>query len=41
MQGRRDATTKFHVPLLSEALEILEQARFLSRNWYNPLWVIL
>ncbi|MCZ2159240.1 integrase arm-type DNA-binding domain-containing protein [Bartonella sp. 220] len=32
MKGRRDATTEFRVPLSSEALEILKQARLLSRN---------
>ncbi|EJF98597.1 hypothetical protein MEI_00420 [Bartonella vinsonii subsp. arupensis Pm136co] len=32
MKGRRDATTEFRVPLSSEALEILKQARPLSRN---------
>ncbi len=32
MKGRRDATTKFRVPLSTEALEILKQARLLSRN---------
>ncbi len=32
MQGKRDATTEFRVPLSSEALEILKQARLLSRN---------
>ncbi len=31
MKGRRDATTEFRVPLSSEALEILKQARLLSR----------
>ncbi len=32
MQGKRDATTEFRVPLSSEALESLKQARLLSRN---------
>ncbi|WP_409361098.1 tyrosine-type recombinase/integrase [Bartonella heixiaziensis] len=32
MKGRRDATTEFRVPLSTEALEILKQARGLSRN---------
>ncbi|EJF85293.1 tyrosine-type recombinase/integrase [Bartonella rattimassiliensis] len=32
MKGRRDATTEFRVPLSSEALKILKQARLLSRN---------
>ncbi|GAA5105659.1 hypothetical protein GCM10023261_05240 [Bartonella jaculi] len=32
MKGQRDATTEFRVPLSSEALEILKQARLLSRN---------
>ncbi len=32
MKGRRDATKEFRVPLSSEALEILKQARLLSRN---------
>ncbi|EJF98506.1 hypothetical protein MEI_00514 [Bartonella vinsonii subsp. arupensis Pm136co] len=32
MKGRRDATTEFRVPLSKEALEILKQARLLSRN---------
>ncbi|GAA5099119.1 hypothetical protein GCM10023260_09950 [Bartonella acomydis] len=32
MKGRRDATTEFRVPLSSEALEILKQARLLSHN---------
>ncbi|WP_375615140.1 tyrosine-type recombinase/integrase [Bartonella sp. AC10YNML] len=32
MKGRRDATTEFRVPLSSEALDILKQARLLSRN---------
>ncbi|GAA5100827.1 tyrosine-type recombinase/integrase [Bartonella acomydis] len=32
MKGRRDAATEFRVPLSSEALEILKQARLLSRN---------
>ncbi|WP_375679442.1 tyrosine-type recombinase/integrase, partial [Bartonella sp. AP7XZML] len=32
MKGRRDATTKFRVPLSTEALDILKQARLLSRN---------
>ncbi|WP_019224119.1 tyrosine-type recombinase/integrase [Bartonella rattaustraliani] len=32
MKGRRDATTEFRVPLSTEALEILKQARLLSRN---------
>ncbi|UNE54274.1 tyrosine-type recombinase/integrase [Bartonella machadoae] len=32
MKGRRDTTTEFRVPLSSEALEILKQARPLSRN---------
>ncbi|WP_375703689.1 tyrosine-type recombinase/integrase [Bartonella sp. AD13SXNS] len=32
MKGKRDATTEFRVPLSSEALEILKQARGLSRN---------
>ncbi len=32
MKGKRDATTEFRVPLSSEALEILKQARLLSRN---------
>ncbi|EJF94354.1 hypothetical protein ME9_01275 [Bartonella taylorii 8TBB] len=32
MKGKRDATTEFRVPLSTEALEILKQARLLSRN---------
>ncbi|GAA5100808.1 tyrosine-type recombinase/integrase [Bartonella acomydis] len=32
MKGRRDATTEFRVPLSKEALDILKQARLLSRN---------
>ncbi|MBX4336590.1 tyrosine-type recombinase/integrase [Bartonella raoultii] len=32
MKGRRDATTEFRVPLSTEALNILKQARLLSRN---------
>ncbi len=32
MKGRRDATTEFRVPLSTEALEVLKQARLLSRN---------
>ncbi|WP_156809209.1 tyrosine-type recombinase/integrase, partial [Bartonella queenslandensis] len=32
MKGRRDATEEFRVPLSTEALEILKQARLLSRN---------
>ncbi|WP_375657657.1 tyrosine-type recombinase/integrase, partial [Bartonella sp. CL32QHWL-1] len=32
MKGRRDATKEFRVPLSSEALDILKQARLLSRN---------
>ncbi|GAA5107661.1 hypothetical protein GCM10023261_09210 [Bartonella jaculi] len=32
MKGRRDATTEFRVPLSTEVLEILKQARLLSRN---------
>ncbi|WP_208442379.1 tyrosine-type recombinase/integrase [Bartonella raoultii] len=32
MKGKRDATKEFRVPLSSEALEILKQARSLSRN---------
>ncbi|WP_375616936.1 tyrosine-type recombinase/integrase [Bartonella sp. AP58NXGY] len=32
MKGRRDATTEFRVPLSTEALDILKQARLLSRN---------
>ncbi|WP_375628936.1 MULTISPECIES: tyrosine-type recombinase/integrase [unclassified Bartonella] len=32
MKGRRDTTEEFRVPLSSEALEILKQARLLSRN---------
>ncbi|WP_156809285.1 tyrosine-type recombinase/integrase, partial [Bartonella queenslandensis] len=32
MKGRRDATTEFRVPLSSEALKVIEQARPLSRN---------
>ncbi|OLL39008.1 hypothetical protein AT245_06250 [Bartonella henselae] len=32
MKGRRDATTEFRVPLSLEALDILKQARSLSRN---------
>ncbi|UNE53643.1 tyrosine-type recombinase/integrase [Bartonella machadoae] len=32
MKGKRDATTEFRVPLSNEALEILKQARPLSRN---------
>ncbi len=32
MKGLRDATTEFRVPLSSEALEILKQARLFSRN---------
>ncbi|WP_208433254.1 tyrosine-type recombinase/integrase [Bartonella taylorii] len=34
MKGRRDATEEFRVPLSSEALEILKQARLLSRNGF-------
>ncbi|UNE54949.1 tyrosine-type recombinase/integrase [Bartonella machadoae] len=32
MKGRRDTTKEFRVPLSTEALEILKQARLLSRN---------
>ncbi|WP_375654704.1 MULTISPECIES: tyrosine-type recombinase/integrase [unclassified Bartonella] len=32
MKGKRDTTKEFRVPLSSEALEILKQARSLSRN---------
>uniref|UniRef100_UPI0035CF97BE tyrosine-type recombinase/integrase n=1 Tax=Bartonella sp. AD13SXNS TaxID=3243462 RepID=UPI0035CF97BE len=32
MKGRRDTTKEFRVPLSTEALEILKQARSLSRN---------
>ncbi|WP_375697190.1 tyrosine-type recombinase/integrase [Bartonella sp. AP14QHHD] len=32
MKGKRDATTEFRVPLSTEALDILKQARLLSRN---------
>ncbi|MBB4076607.1 hypothetical protein GGR08_000909 [Bartonella fuyuanensis] len=32
VKGRRDAITEFRVPLSSEILEILKQARLLSRN---------
>ncbi|WP_375610692.1 MULTISPECIES: tyrosine-type recombinase/integrase [unclassified Bartonella] len=32
MKGKRDATTEFRVPLSTEALDILKQARSLSRN---------
>ncbi|WP_375692864.1 tyrosine-type recombinase/integrase, partial [Bartonella sp. AP213QHHD] len=32
MKGKRDTTTEFRVPLSTEALEILKQARLLSRN---------
>ncbi|WP_375665368.1 tyrosine-type recombinase/integrase [Bartonella sp. TT121SHDZB] len=32
MKGKRDATTKFRVPLSIEALEVLKKARLLSRN---------
>ncbi len=32
IKGRRDVTTEFCVPLSTEALEILKQARLLSRN---------
>ncbi len=32
MKGKRDATTEFRVPLSKEALDILKQARLLSRN---------
>ncbi|MGF7158314.1 integrase, partial [Bartonella heixiaziensis] len=32
MKGKRDATKEFRVPLSTEALEILKQARLLSRN---------
>ncbi|WP_208439744.1 tyrosine-type recombinase/integrase [Bartonella heixiaziensis] len=32
MKGKRDMTTEFRVPLSTEALEILKQARLLSRN---------
>ncbi|UNE53718.1 tyrosine-type recombinase/integrase [Bartonella machadoae] len=32
MKGRLDTTTEFRVPLSTEALEILKQARLLSRN---------
>ncbi|EJF95926.1 hypothetical protein ME9_00769 [Bartonella taylorii 8TBB] len=34
MKGRRDATTEFRVPLSTEALEILKQARLLFRNGF-------
>ncbi|MBB4076950.1 integrase, partial [Bartonella fuyuanensis] len=38
MKGRCDATTEFRVPLSSEALDILKQARGLSRNdfFFSP-----
>ncbi|EJF78033.1 hypothetical protein ME7_00024 [Bartonella birtlesii LL-WM9] len=32
MKGKRDTTKEFRVPLSSEALEILKQARLFSRN---------
>ncbi|WP_142417016.1 tyrosine-type recombinase/integrase [Bartonella massiliensis] len=32
MKGKRDATTEFRVPLSTEALDVLKQARLLSRN---------
>ncbi|WP_375682416.1 MULTISPECIES: tyrosine-type recombinase/integrase [unclassified Bartonella] len=32
MKGKRDATTEFRVSLSTEALEVLKQARLLSRN---------
>ncbi len=32
MKGRRDATTEFRVPLSSEALKVIEQARYLSKS---------
>ncbi len=32
MKGKRDTTKEFRVPLSTEALEILKQARSLSRN---------
>ncbi len=32
MKGKRDATTEFRVSLSTEALDILKQARLLSRN---------
>ncbi len=32
MKGMRDATTEFRVPLSSEALKVIEQARYLSKN---------
>ncbi len=32
MKGKRDATTEFRVPLSTEVLDILKQARSLSRN---------
>ncbi|WP_244614033.1 tyrosine-type recombinase/integrase [Bartonella kosoyi] len=34
MKGRRDATTEFRVPLSSEALEVIKEARPLSRNGF-------
>ncbi|WP_273723002.1 site-specific integrase [Bartonella sp. AU18XJBT] len=34
MKGRRDTTEEFRVPLSTEALEILKQARLLSRNGF-------
>ncbi|MCZ2159189.1 integrase arm-type DNA-binding domain-containing protein [Bartonella sp. 220] len=32
MKGKRDATTEFRVPLSTEALKVIKQARLLSRN---------
>ncbi len=34
MKGRRDATEEFRVPLSSEALKVIKQARLLSRNGF-------
>ncbi len=34
MKGRRDATTEFRVPLSAEALEVIKEARPLSRNGF-------
>uniref|UniRef100_UPI001157FBF5 tyrosine-type recombinase/integrase n=1 Tax=Bartonella massiliensis TaxID=929795 RepID=UPI001157FBF5 len=32
MKGRRDATTEFRVPLSSEAMKVIEQARCISKS---------
>ncbi len=41
MKRRHEATTEFRVPLSSEALKILKQARLLSRNDFFRLPVMV